>query len=211
MRMSSPIFLDTIDEDAIAWYLSLGILGGVTTNPTLGTFDYLKIAKLIDPLPLSLEVITNGVDMLDQARSIAMIAPNVVVKIPVHGPDGETENLDVIRRLFPANIVNATAIMSPIQGLAAALAGASYVSLFAGRVANMGYDATREISKLRTLLDAHSPRTKIIAASSREAYNITEWLLAGADIVTVTPEILRAALVHPYTKETVRQFLEAAK
>ena len=103
--------------------------------------------------------------------------------------------------------VNATAMMSPHQCLLAALAGAAYVSLFAGRVNNMGYDSRAEFGKTRALLDACGLPAKIIAASIREIVNVSEWLVAGAHIVTVTPEILRRMIVHPYSKETVRQFL----
>ena len=104
--------------------------------------------------------------------------------------------------------INCTAIMSPIQGLMAALAGAEYVSLFGGRIANIGHDASKEFRKLRDLLDMHAPEAKIIAASTREAYNVTEWLMAGCDIVTVVPDIMKIFLVHPYTKETAQMFLD---
>jgi transaldolase len=93
----------------------------------------------------------------------------------------------------------------------AALAGASYVSLFGGRVNNMGYDACTEIGRLRKLLDQFGLKAQIIVGSTREVLNVVEWLEAGAHIVTVAPDLLRGMIVHPYTKETVRQFLRDAR
>jgi transaldolase len=94
----------------------------------------------------------------------------------------------------------------------AALAGASYVSLFCGRVNNMGYNSAEELSKLRNLIDSFDLKAQIIAASTREILNVVEWLDAGAHIVTVLPKFINGMIVHPYTKETVQQFLnDAAK
>ncbi|OGY23528.1 MAG: hypothetical protein A2Y57_01525 [Candidatus Woykebacteria bacterium RBG_13_40_7b] len=221
-KLISPLFIDTSNPELIETFLKMGIISGVTTNPTIMFKEKfatnetevkkhsLKLAKLIDPFPLSLEVTSNDPkEMISQAKELAGWARNVVVKVPVHGPIGELYYLEVINKLSDAGVkINCTAIMSPIQGLMAALSGASYVSLFGGRVANIGHDATNEFIKLRALLDLHAPEAKIIAASSREAYNITEWLLAGCDIITVTPDLLKVFLIHPYTKETVQMFLD---
>jgi len=221
-KLISPLFIDTSNPEMIETFLKMGIISGVTTNPTimfkekLATNEAevkkhsLKLAKLIDPFPLSLEVTSNDPkEMVSQAKELAGWARNVVVKVPVHGPAGELYYLEVINKLSDAGVkINCTAIMSPIQGLMAALAGATYVSLFGGRIANIGHDAAFEFRKLRDLLDLHAPEAKIIAASSREAYNITEWLLAGCDIITVTPDLLKIFLIHPYTKETVQMFLD---
>jgi len=100
--------------------------------------------------------------------------------------------------------------MSAQQCFLAALAGATYVSLFAGRVNNMGYNACDEIAKLRKVIDDFNLKSKIIIGSTREILNVIEWLGAGAHIVTVVPNILQGMLIHPYTKETVRMFLEDA-
>ncbi len=219
------IFLDTGNLKEIREFLGMGIVRGVTTNPTILKKGGLKggkkalreretaIAALIDPLPLSVEVTSNRkTEMLAQAREFASWAPNINVKIPIHGPEGELFNLEVIHRLESKdNIrVNATACMSAQQGFLAALAGATYVSLFGGRINNMGYNSVDEISRLRDLIEDHGLETKLIAGSIREVLNVLEWLEAGAHIVTVTPEILRALAVHPYTKETVRMFLSDA-
>jgi transaldolase len=217
-----PIFLDTADLDEIKRFHSMGVIRGVTTNPTIllkqgvsGGMSCLQtrskeIASLIAPLPLSVEVTTNDRNRaLEQALTFAGWANNIVVKVTVHGPEGELENMELIHELESKhNIrVNVTAMMSAQQCLLAALAGATYISIFAGRVNDMGYNACDEIAKLRGLLDQLDLRSQIIAGSTRETLNVIEWLEAGAHIVTVLPHLLQKMLVHPYTKETVRMFL----
>jgi transaldolase len=122
------------------------------------------------------------------------------------------ENLEVIHELEgERNIrVNATAMMSAQQCLLAAMAGATYVSLFGGRIANMGYNPCEEITKLRKVLDDFNLKAKIILGSTREVLNIIEWLGAGAHFITVIPNLLEGMIVHPYSKETVRMFLADA-
>ena len=102
-------------------------------------------------------------------------------------------------------------MMSAQQCFLAALAGATWVSIFGGRVNNMGYDACEEISRLRDLLDQFSLPAQIIVGSTREVLNITQWLEAGAHIVTATPALVEGMIVHPYSKETVQMFLDDAK
>ncbi len=219
------IFLDSGDIKEIERFNNMGIIRGVTTNPTIllknGISGGLKelrslfteIAGIIHPYPLSVEVTTNEMQgMIDQAKEIAGWADNMVVKVPVHGPEGELENLEVIHTLEKKYKiqVNVTAMMSAQQCLLAALAGASYVSLFGGRVNNMGYNVCSEIRILRDLLDDFSLPTKIILGSTREVLNVVEWLHEGAHIVTVVPKLLEGMIVHPYTKETVRMFLKDA-
>lgn len=222
-----PIFLDTGNIKEIEKYLKMGIIRGVTTNPTILLKDgvtggmkgvktrSIEIAKMIAPLPLSVEVTTNDhKKMLEQAQELAAIASNINVKITIHGPNGELHNLEVIHELeINKNIrVNATAMMSAQQCFLAAMAGATYVSLFGGRVNNMGYNVCEEISKLRQLLDEFDLKAKIIIGSTREVLNIIEWLGAGAHYVTVTPNLLDGMIIHPYSKETVQMFLsDAAK
>src|SRR3989338_6476778 len=213
------IFLDTGDIGDVRKYINMGIVRGVTTNPSIlmkagvtGGMEGVKkrtieIAKLISPLPLSVEVTTNDrKEMIKQALDFSKWADNINVKITIHGPNGELENLEVIHELETKHDirVNATAMMSAQQCFLAAMAGASYVSMFCGRVNNMGYDASDEIKKLRKLLDDFGLKAKIIAASTREVLNVTEWLLAGAHIVTVLPQFLDGMIIHPYSKETVQ-------
>jgi len=226
MKTLTGIFLDTGRIDEIRKYHAMGIIRGVTTNPTILSKDGVtggwpgiekhckEIATLIDPLPLSVEVTTNDREgMLEQARKFSSWAKNINVKIPIHGPEGETENLVLVRELETKdNIrVNVTAMMSAQQCLLAAMAGATYVSIFGGRVNNMGYDSRQEVRRLRTLLDSFGSTAKIIVGSTREVLNIVEWFEAGADIVTAVPSLIEGMLVHPYSKETVRMFLEDGK
>ena len=219
------IFLDTGSISDIDKYMKMGVIRGVTTNPTILLKDgitggkvairkrSIEIANLIDPYPLSVEVTTNDYDkMIEQAKEYAKWAKNINVKITIHGPEGELENLAVISELAKTYKipVNATAMMSAQQCLLAAMAGATYVSLFGGRVNNMGYNSCGEIRKLRKVLDYQKLPAKIIIGSTREVLNVIEWLEAGADIVTVTPDLLKGMIVHPYSKETVQMFLRDA-
>jgi len=219
------IFLDTSKIKEVEKYHKMGIIRGVTTNPTIMLKDgvsggmagikqcSIEIAKMISPYPLSVEVTNNDPKgMLDQARELAQWADNINVKITIHGPNGELDNLAVIHDLETRHNVrvNVTAMMSAQQCLLAAMAGASYVSIFCGRVNNMGYNACEELAKLRQLLDQFSLPAQIIAASTREVLNVVEWLNAGAHIVTVLPSFLEGMLVHPYSKETVKMFLDDA-
>jgi transaldolase len=222
-----PIFLDSGNIKEIEKFFKMGIIRGVTTNPTIllkdgvtGGMKVIKersveIARMIAPYPLSVEVTTNDSQkMLEQAQEFAGWANNINVKVTIHGPNGELQNLEVIHELEERrNIrINVTAMMSAQQCLLAAMSGATYVSLFGGRVNNMGYNACEEIGKLRQVLDDFDLKAKIIIGSTREVLNVIEWLGAGAHYVTVAPNLLEGMIVHPYTKETVQMFLaDAAK
>jgi len=215
------LFLDTAKLDEIEKYLGLGILDGVTTNPTImkkdgvtGGFSAIKertieIAKMIAPRPFSVETASPEGDkdeLIEQAREFASWAGNVNVKVNITTQRGEP-NLGVISELAKEGIaVNATAMMNASQCLLAAKVGARYVSIFAGRVANMGYDPIGVISEIRDLLDQWELPAQIIAASSREAYNVIQWWKAGAHIITVTPNLLKPCIDHPYTRDTVAMF-----
>jgi transaldolase len=203
----------------------MGVVRGVTTNPSILLRDGVRgglpgieeraraIAKLIAPLPLSMEVTTaDPATIREQAIRMASWADNIVVKVTVHGPDGELEPMEIVHELESRHgvRVNVTAMMSAQQLFLAAMAGATYVSIFAGRVNNMGYDVREELRKARILIDRCHLNAQIIAGSTREVLNVVEWLDAGAHVVTVLPDFLRGMLVHPYSKETVQQFLRDA-
>lgn len=220
------IYLDSGKLSEIEKYHTMGIIRGVTTNPTILLKDgvtggaegirerALKIAEMIHPYPLSVEVTTNDMErMFEQANEIAGWAENINVKITIHGPNGELDNLEVVNLLEnDYNVrVNVTAMMSAQQCLLAAMAGATYVSLFGGRVNNMGYNTCEEIKKLRAVLEDFELKAKIIIGSTREVLNVIEWLEAGAHIVTVPPNLLEGMIVHPYSKETVQMFLDDAR
>lgn len=219
------IFLDTGKIDEVRKFMKMGIIRGVTTNPTIFLKDgvtgglegvkqrTIELADLISPYPLSVEVTSNDPKaMLSQAREFSQWAENIVVKITIHGPNGELENLEVMHELETKyNVrINATAMMNAQQCFVAALSGASYISIFGGRINNMGYNACDEISKLRKVLDQFNLESQIIVGSTREVLNIIEWLGAGAHIVTVVPHLLEGMIVHPYSKETIKMFLDDA-
>lgn len=225
MNMSNltGIFLDTGKLEDIRKYHALGVVRGVTTNPSILVKDGVtggwpgiekqirQIAALVAPLPVSVEVTNNDPEgMLEQAKMMSSWGQNINVKIPIHGPEGETDNLRLVHELETRhNIrVNVTAMMSAQQCLLAAMAGATYVSIFGGRVNNMGYDSRQEVRRIRALLDAFGSPAKIIVGSTREVLNIIEWFEAGADIVTALPSLIEGMLVHPYSKETVQMFLK---
>jgi len=220
-----PIFLDSSNLEEIEKFHQMGIIRGVTTNPTIMVKDGVSggmagietrakaIAKLVEPLPVSIEVTTNDRDdIVKQAKLFASWAENINVKVTIHGPDGELDNMAVIHALETVHDirVNVTAMMSAQQCFLASLAGATYVSIFGGRVNNMGYNACNEIARLRKVIDSFKLESRIIVGSTREALNVLEWLEAGAHIVTVLPALLTTMLVHPYSKETVRMFIRDA-
>ena len=224
--MKMAIFLDTGTLDEIKKYYQMGLIRGVTTNPTIlvkegvtggmkGVRDRsIQIAEMINPYPLSVEVTNNDEKkMISQALEFSHWADNINVKITIHGPNGELENLRVINSLENEHDIriNVTAMMSVQQCFLAAMAGATYISIFGGRINNMGYDSKEEIKKLRKILNDFSLNSKIIVGSTREIFNVIDWLHAGAHIVTVTPKLLEGMIVHPYSKETVQMFLKDAE
>lgn len=208
------IFADTSDVNEIAKWLRRGVLDGVTTNPSImlkdGVRDMEKaareIAEIVQGRPVSVEVTTNEPDeMLQQARKIARWAPNIVVKIPVINEDGAS-CLEVIHALAQEGIkVNTTAILSFNQVMLAAKAGATYLSVFAGRVADEGHDPTELISSAARWVERWR-YGKILVGSVRGNLDVQRAATAGAHIITVPPAILEKVLDHKYTRETVRGF-----
>lgn len=225
MLLNKGIFIDTSITSQISKFHEMGFIRGVTTNPTImkkdgleGGYQEIKnrikeISDLIKPYPVSVELLTNEVNkMFDQAKDLASINENIVIKVTIHGPNGELDNLKLIKELEENQIlVNATAIMNCQQCLFAAMSGASYVSIFCGRVNNMGYDSREEIKKTKVLIDKFSLKSNIIACSIREVINVTDWFIAGADIVTIPPKFFEELIIHPYSKETIEMFLSDSK
>ncbi|HEV2523270.1 MAG TPA: transaldolase family protein [Candidatus Acidoferrales bacterium] len=209
------IYLDSADHREIEKWMREGIVDGVTTNPSIlfkdGVFDLeegaYRLASLLGDRPLSVEVTTDDpARMLGQGRTLARLAPNVVVKIPVTNAKGES-CLGVIHALTrEGTAVNTTAILSFNQAVLAAKAGAAYVSIFAGRIADEGNDPAVAIRNVRAWLDAWKFTAKIIVGSIRTVMDIQNAALAGAHIVTIPPQFLPKMLDHKYTRETVLQF-----
>jgi len=213
------IFVDSANVSEIRKWLEYGIVDGVTTNPSImlkdGAYDIEKrakeIASLLGDRPVSVEVTSNDLkEMVVQGREFAKWAPNIVVKIPVVNQYGEP-CLGVVNTLIEERIkVNATVAMSFSQVALASKAGATYASIFAGRVADEGHDAPKLIKMAREWLDLWGYRTKIIVGSIREVINIQDAAIAGAHIITIPPEFLYKMIDHKYTRETVRQFINDA-
>ncbi len=214
------IFLDTADITEIRHWFDMGVIDGVTTNPSIMLRDHVldmeagtkEIAALVAPLPMSVEVTTNDPDeMLIQARDFASWAPNIVVKIPQITADG-TPCYGVIKTLEAEDIrANATAAMSLGQVILAAKAGATYISLFYGRIADEGGDAAAVVHDSVSWLERWGLRSEIIVGSIRSVGDILGAVKAGAHVVTIPPQFLGKMADHKYTRETVRQFIADAE
>ncbi len=209
------IFLDSANHGEIEHWLRQGVIDGVTTNPSIllkdGVYDLeegtRRLCALLGDRPVSVEVTTNdAAEMLEQGRTFARWAPNVVVKIPVVNEFGES-CLGVIHELSREGIrVNTTAILSFNQALLAAKAGATYVSVFAGRVADEGHDPALIIRGVRRWLEEWGYSARVLVGSIRAVMDVQTAALAGAHIVTIPPPFLPKMLDHKYSRETVRQF-----
>ena len=213
------IFLDSSSLDEIKKWIEVGIIDGVTTNPTIMFKDGVRdletctrgICAVLGERPLSVEVTTNDhAEMLQQALAFASWSPHIVIKVPIVNQDG-ISSLGVINKLTNQNIaVNATAILSFNQAVLAVKAGATYVSIFAGRVADEGNDPAVTIRNVRSWLDMWGYTAKIIVGSIRAVFDVQAAALAGAHIITIPPQFLPKMVDHKYTRETVRQFNEDA-
>ena len=214
------VFVDSADQKQIGYWLEEGVVDGVTTNPSImfkdGATDLedcaRRLASMLGEKPLSVEVTSNDRKvMIEQARTFATWARNIVVKIPIVNEHGES-CLGVMHRLSQEGIgVNATAILSFNQAMLAAKAGATYVSIFAGRVADEGNDPAITIRNTRRWLDDWQISSHIIVGSIRTVMDIQNAALAGAHIITIPPQFLPKMVDHRYTRETVRQFVQDAE
>jgi transaldolase len=214
------IFIDSASVTEIGKWLRMGVIDGVTTNPSIMLKDGIyeieagakDIAAIVNPRPVSVEVTTNNLDeMILQAREFASWAPNIVVKIPQETQDG-VPCYGVIKQLESDGIkVNATIAMSLGQVMLAAKAGATYISIFAGRISDEGGNAPDVIKNAVDWLARWNYGSKIIVGSIREVINIQDAALAGAHIITIPPEFLTRMADHKYSRATVAQFVGDAK
>jgi transaldolase len=203
-------FVDTAEVNEIKDLLTTGLLDGVTTNPSLvakSGRDFKEVIAEICSLtdtPVSAEVSALDTEsMIAEGEVLAGIAPNVVVKLPL-----TMEGLKACS-FFTANGVktNVTLCFSPNQALLAAKAGATYISPFLGRLDDINLDGAQLIRDIRKIYDNYAFETEIIAASVRTPNHVTECALAGADIATVPPGVIRRLANHPLTDNGVEQFL----
>jgi len=205
------IFLDTANIDQIRHAAKLGVVSGVTTNPSLvskeGAADYeatIKEICAIIPGPISAEVLVEGVEaMINQAREISKWAPNVVIKIPA-----TTEGLEVTSALAKEGIdVNFTLCFSVNQALLGALAGAAYVSPFVGRLDDIGNDGMQLVKDLVDVFWQYELPTEVIAASIRHPQHCVAAAKAGAHIATLPYNVLMQMMQHPLTDIGISRFL----
>lgn len=208
------IFMDTANVDEIKEFAEMGIVYGVTTNPSLVAKSGRTQAEVIPeickiiPGPVSAEVISTDCEgMVLEARKLAEIADNVVVKIPC-----VKEGLKAVKILSAEGIkTNVTLVFSLSQALMAARAGASYVSPFIGRLEDIGEDGIKLVSDMAKVFRNYGLEVEIIAASVRNLGHVDQVMLAGADIATIPTKVLREMLVHPLTDKGLAQFLEDYK
>ena len=204
-------FIDTAKVEDIRKANDMGIICGVTTNPSLiakegRDFGQLirEIASIVDG-PISGEVKATTVDaegMIAEGREIAAIHPNMVVKIPMTG-----EGLKACRTLTSEGIkTNVTLIFTANQALLAARAGATYVSPFLGRLDDISTDGVELVREIAEIFDVAGIETQIIAASVRHPMHVTQCALAGAHIATVPYKVLEAMIRHPLTDAGIEKF-----
>jgi transaldolase len=205
-------FLDTASLKDISWAAQAGLIDGVTTNPSLlakqaGDLDPRDVLKEICSLvegPVSAEVVAVEADaMVREGQSLARIADNIVVKIPML-----EAGMVAVRRLATEGIrTNVTLCFSSVQCLIAAKAGATYVSPFIGRLDDVGQDGMDVIREARQIFDNFTLATQILAASMRHPRHVAEAAMIGADVATLPPDVLRKLLQHPLTDRGLEQFL----
>jgi transaldolase len=203
------IFLDTANIEQIRNGMKLGLVDGVTTNPTLISKENAKFEERIVEIceavkgPVSAEVIATDFDnMLSQARELASLNEHVVVKIPMT-PDG----IRAVKALSEEGIkTNVTLIFSSLQGLLAAKAGATYVSPFVGRLDDVGNDGMQLVAELNEIFGNYGFATEIIVASVRHPIHVLQAAMIGADIATIPYEVLLRLFNHPLTDNGLKRF-----
>lgn len=206
-------FIDTANVDEIREAAGLGILDGVTTNPTLlakerqrgkSFREILKeICEIVDG-PVSAETVSQDYEgILKEARELSKIHRNIVIKIPL-----TKEGLKAVKRLEPEGIrTNTTLVFSPSQALLAAKAGASFASAFVGRVDDSSYFGMEAVRQMVKILDNYNFKTQLIVASIRHPLHVVEAALAGAPIATIPFRVIELLVKHPLTDVGIQRFL----
>ena len=204
------IFLDTANIDSIRHYSEMGMVDGITTNPTLLSKEGGDPEEIINEIvnmvqgPVSLEVISTEVNqIMEEAYILKQYGSNVVIKVPMI-PDG----LKAVKKLREEGIdTNVTLVFSATQALLAAKAGASYVSPFIGRLDDIGNDGMSLISDIKQIFKNYQYNTKILVASVRHPIHVIESAKVGADVVTLPPDILGKMFLHPLTDKGLKTFI----
>jgi transaldolase len=204
-------FVDTAEIDAIAELNDLGMVDGVTTNPSLilkSGRDILEVTKEICDLvdgPVSAEVVALEADaMIAEGRKLAEIADNVTIKLPL-----TWDGLKACKVLSgEGNMINVTLCFSANQALLAAKAGATFISPFIGRLDDINLDGMDLIQDIRTIYDNYGFETQILAASIRSVNHVQDCALIGADVMTAPPEVIKKLATHPLTDKGLDQFMK---
>ena len=203
-------FIDTANIEEIKKGLELGMVDGVTTNPSLVSKEQRPFSDILADIcalvdgPISAEVVSLDADgMVDEARELAKIHDNIVVKVPMI-----EEGLKAVKRLTAENIkTNVTLVFSSTQALLAAKAGATYVSPFVGRLDDISQDGMELISDIMTILRNYGFSTEVIVASVRSPMHVVQSALIGADIATIPYKVIAQLARHPLTDIGMEQFL----
>ena len=203
------LFLDTANQAEVEEAVKMGVIRGVTTNPSLVAKeggDYLERVTYFCELvggPISVEVLSTDADgMLQEARELAKLHENIVIKLPI-----TAESLGVIKQLKTEGIkTNATLCFSANQAILAARAGATFVSPFVGRLNDIGQDGMVLIEEIKTIYSNFGYDTEIIVASIRSPRQVTEAALIGADIATIPFKVLKQMVSHPQTDLGIAKF-----
>jgi transaldolase len=204
-------FVDSADVPAIAELNDLGMVDGVTTNPSLilkSGRDILEVTKEICSIvsgPVSAEVVAlTAPEMIAEGRKLAAIAPNIAVKVPL-----TWDGLKTCKVLSNEGfMVNVTLCFSVNQALIAAKAGATFISPFIGRLDDINVDGLDLIGDIRTVYDNYDFKTQILAASIRTANHVKDCALIGADVITAPPGVIKSLASHVLTDKGLEQFLK---
>ncbi|MGI6649421.1 MAG: fructose-6-phosphate aldolase [Bacillota bacterium] len=204
------LFIDTANVDEIRAAWSMGIISGVTTNPSLVAREGRDFRQVLEEIvavvdgPISAEVLSlEAAEMVAEARPLAAIHPNIVIKIPM-----TAEGLQAVATLAKEGIrTNVTLIFSANQALLAARAGASFVSPFVGRLDDVGQDGIYLVEEIVDIFRQHELSTQVIAASIRHPMHVTQAARAGAHIATIPYAVINQMLKHPLTDAGIARFL----
>ena len=205
------IYIDTAEIDSIKKYWDMGIIDGVTTNPTLiarsGRVFSEVVAEIAEIVkgPISVEAVSNTADeLVEESKKLAEYGEHIVIKIPM-----TAAGLKATKELTKLGIkTNVTLIFSPNQALLAAKAGATYVSIFVGRLDDKGHEGMDVVWETSQILQNYELDSKIITASIRHPRHVVEAAKAGSHVATIPPAILDKMTQHPLTDDGLRRFAE---
>jgi transaldolase len=209
------LYIDTANLEEIKEAASLGVLDGVTTNPSLiakekGVSYHQRLREICEVVkgPVSGEVIsTDLAGMMREAEELIKIAPNIVVKLPT-----TVDGLKACKALADRGVrTNMTLVFQPLQALMVAKAGAFLVSPFIGRLDDVGEEGMTVIHQIRSIYDTYGFKTKVLAASIRHNKHMVDCAMAGSDVATAPLSVIKAMLNHPLTDSGLKKFVEDYK